>query len=77
MVDVHNDLFLGEFEAFGHRLDDAEIGLVWNDPVDGLVVEPIPFGNQGTVAAHVRHSEAIDGTPFLINIVQTVIHGEV
>ena len=77
VLDVDDDLLHRHFQAFGHCLDDAHIGLVGDNPLDVVLVQMIALGNACAIVAHVRHGITEHRTSLLIEVVQTVIDGEI
>ena len=77
MLDVDDDLLHGDFEAGGHGLDDAYVGLVGHDVGDVLARESVALADLGGEVTHVGDGELVDGAPLLVYVVHTVVNGEV
>ncbi len=76
MLNVHHHLVHRQFQTFGHGLNDTHVSLMGYNPLDIILVQAITFSDQRTVIAHVRHSITEHRAPLLIEVVQTMVDGE-
>ncbi len=76
VVNVDNHLVERQVGSLCHRVYDAEVGLVWDNPIEVGVVQPIALHHLCHVVAHVSHRMAEHRAAFLIDVVQTIVNGE-
>ena len=76
MVDIDHHAVEIELGTFGYSLDDAEVGLVRYNPIDILALEVVALEYLQHVVAHVGYRIAEHGASLLVEVVQTVIYGE-
>ena len=74
---VHNYLLERKIDALSNSLDDAEVSLVRDNPVDIFCSHLVALEHFLDVVAHVGNGVAEHGASLLIEVVQTVVHCEV
>ena len=77
VLDVDHDLLQVNLSTLGDSLDDTAVGLMGNDPVDIVAGEVVALHNLKDVIAHVGHGIAEYRAALLVEVVETVFHGEV
>ena len=74
---VHNYLLERKIDALSNSLDDAEVSLVRDNPVDIFCSHLVALEHFLDVVAHVGNGVAEHGASLLIEVMQTVVHCEV
>ena len=74
ILDVDQNLLLGEVQAGAHSLDDAQVGLVGHKPLDVVLGQVVALHDVLARGEHVNDSMTINGATLLINAVEVGIH---
>ena len=77
VLNVDHHLIHGQVQSLGHGLYDAHVSLMGHHPLDVVLRQAVTLGNECAVVAHVGHGIAEHGASLLIEVVQTVVDGEV